>query len=287
MTVINSSSRKTPSPPIIVDCGLELTPADFDELGISSTTSNDTVVHIQTPDGSSINIEKIYTAKQESKTELETYNPIIQMDYEKEVECDSLCSCQTSKIEVNINDNNNSHCPLVESKKLTTLSIERPHSIAPVTNIEKFEAFLDKFAINNDEIKEDSKLKIILPDITKSSKFSRKSNPFIWLQFCEQGLKKNFKPNAECNCSCCATTTTPATSPSITLNNTNIISLTTTCSETNICSEMTSEDELNQLINNNENGNKSTNRSSNNPINSNIEFNEDQPLLDSTQCDCI
>ncbi|XP_075680498.1 uncharacterized protein LOC113794284 isoform X2 [Dermatophagoides pteronyssinus] len=81
-----------------------------------------------------------------------------------------------------------------QSKKLPTLSIERPHSIVPVTNIEKFEAYLDKFSIkNNNEIEmktdDSSKLKIILPDITKSSRYSRKSNPFIWLQFCEQGLK--------------------------------------------------------------------------------------------------
>ena len=55
-----------------------------------------------------------------------------------------------------------------QSKNLPTLSIERPHSIVPVTNIEKFEAYLDKFAIknnNDDEMKanDSSKLKIILP----------------------------------------------------------------------------------------------------------------------------
>lgn len=260
-------------------------------------------------------------------------------------------SNEETKIEFNASNNNNSR-PLIrkdqdskigsdlESKKLTTLPIERPHSNVPVTNIEKFEAYLDKYAIENNKIKEDNnKLKIILPginilnitafklkyfsslvDITKASKYSRKSNPFIWLQFCENGLKspkilrkrakscfpslnpqlffnpdidaiynnddddpkaspgnltpitplknvdldndgdifndhfqsKSFVTNVkqkykfvdnknrssyECNCSCATTTT--ATSPSITLTtNTNLISVTTTCSETNVCSEV-------------------------------------------------
>lgn len=83
------------------------------------------------------------------------------------------------------------------NKNIKISPIERPHSIIPVNNMDNFEAYLRNLSNTINQTKNEDKLKIILPGEEfaqeNGEKFlknrPRKSNPFIWQEFCEKGLK--------------------------------------------------------------------------------------------------
>lgn len=83
------------------------------------------------------------------------------------------------------------------NKNIKISPIERPHSIIPVNNMNNFEAYLQSLSNTINQTKNEDKLKIVLPGDEFAQENGdrmlknrpRKSNPFIWQEFCEKGLK--------------------------------------------------------------------------------------------------